>query len=171
MAKAALKAATLEDGTIVTTNSFYEAVFGKGAHEGEGQDVDSPNYLWHEWNGAGKTDDALQLFKKAATKNGITLYQSSEDDGKWGYYCYYFYWNRHDNNDNAGVMGDMEFAVVRNNVYKLAVTKINRLGHPRLSENDPDPVDPKDPDETGDVYISVSVEVLPWVVRVNEIEF
>lgn len=171
VAKAALKAATLEDGTIVTTNSFYEAVFGKGAHEGEGQDVDSPNYLWHKWNDEGKTDDALQLFKKAATKNGITLYQSSEDDGKWGYYCYYFYWNRHDNNDNAGVMGDMEFAVVRNNVYKLAVTKINRLGHPRLSENDPDPVDPKDPDETGDVYISVSVEVLPWVVRVNEIEF
>lgn len=68
-------------------------------------------------------------------------------------------------------MGNMEFAVVRNNVYKLAVTKINRLGHPRLSENDPDPVDPDDPDETGDVYISVSVEVLPWVVRVNEIEF
>ena len=65
----------------------------------------------------------------------------------------------------------MEFAVVRNNIYKLAVTKINRLGHPRLSENDPDPVDPDDPDETGDVYISVSVEVLPWVVRVNEIEF
>lgn len=31
VAKAALKAATLEDGTIVTTNSFYEAVFGKGA--------------------------------------------------------------------------------------------------------------------------------------------
>ena len=171
VAKAALKAATLEDGTIVTTNSFYEAVFGKGTHEGEGQDVDSPNYLWHEWNDKEKTDDALQLFKKAATKNGITLYQSSEDDGDWGYYCYYFYWNRHDNNDNAGVMGDMEFAVVRNNVYKLAVTKINRLGHPRLSENDPDPVDPKDPDETGDVYISVSVEVLPWVVRVNEIEF
>ena len=170
VAKAALEAATL-DGMIVTTNSFYEAVFGKGTHEGEGQDENSPNYLWHKWNDEGQTDDALQKFKKAATKNGITLYQSSEDDGKWGYYCYYFYWNRHNNNDNAGVMGDMEFAVVRNNVYKLAVTKINRLGHPRLSENDPDPIDPIDPDETGDVYISVSVEVLPWVVRVNEIEF
>lgn len=68
-------------------------------------------------------------------------------------------------------MEQMEFAVVRNNVYKMAVTKINRLGHPRLSENDPDPVDPDDPNETGNVYISVSVEVLPWVVRVNDIEF
>ena len=65
----------------------------------------------------------------------------------------------------------MEFGVVRNNVYKLAVTDINRLGHPRISENDPDPVDPDDPDEKDDVYLTLSVEVLPWVVRINNIEF
>ncbi len=65
----------------------------------------------------------------------------------------------------------MEFAVVRNNVYKLAVTKIDRLGHPRNSDDDPDPVDPEDPDENGDAYLTLSVEVLPWVVRVNNIEF
>ena len=68
-------------------------------------------------------------------------------------------------------MGPMEFGVVRNNVYKLAVTDINRLGHPRISENDPDPVDPDDPDEKDDVYLTLSVEVLPWVVRINNIEF
>ncbi len=68
-------------------------------------------------------------------------------------------------------MSPMEFAVVRNNVYKLAVTNINRLGHPRISDNNPDPVDPDDPDEKGDVYLTVSVEVLPWTVRVNNIEF
>ena len=65
----------------------------------------------------------------------------------------------------------MEFAVVRNNVYKLAVTRIEQLGHPRVTENDPDPVDPDNPDEVGDVYITLSVEVLPWTVRVNNIEF
>ncbi len=68
-------------------------------------------------------------------------------------------------------MNPMEFSVVRNNVYKLAVTKINRLGHPRVSENNPDPVDPDDPNEKGDVYLNVSVEVLPWTVRENNIEF
>ncbi len=68
-------------------------------------------------------------------------------------------------------MGPMEFAVVRNNVYKLAVTEIGKLGHPRVSKNDPDPVDPDTPDEKGDLYIRVSVEVLPWVVRVNDIVF
>ena len=171
--KAALEAATLEDGTIVQTNSFYEAVFGKGDAEGDGQDKTSPNFLWNKWNDGNKQDaDDLQAFKQAATKNGIAIYQSSEDgEDDWGYYCYYFYWNRHNDNSNSSIMDEMEFAVVRNNVYKLAVTNISRLGHPRLSENDPDPVNPEDPDETGKVYISVSVEVLPWVVRENNIEF
>ncbi len=65
----------------------------------------------------------------------------------------------------------MEFAVVRNNVYKLAVTNISRLGHPRLSDNDPDPENPDNPDESSDAYLTLSVEVLPWTVRVNNIEF
>lgn len=135
-------------------------------------DVNSADYLWNEWYNKGKDKEALKKFKKAATEASFTLYQSSIDkDYGNGYYCYYFYWNRHNNNNNAGVMAPMEFAVVRNNVYKLAVTKINRLGHPRVTENDPDPVDPEEPDEEGDFYISVSVEVLPWVVRVNDIEF
>lgn len=173
MAQAAIDAATPEGSDEpVKTNSFYEAIFGTGDPEGENQDETSPNFLWHKWDDGGKTDVDLLAFKAAATQNGITLYQSSEDekDG-WGYYCYYFYWNRHNDNDKPGIMGEMEFAVVRNNVYKLAVTGISRLGHPRLSINDPDPVDPEEPDETGNVYISVAVEVLPWVVRVNDIEF
>ena len=133
-------------------------------------DQTSPDYLWSQWN-ANKNDDALKNFKKAATREKFTLYQSSQDGDDAGYYCYYFYWNRHNDNGKSGEMGPMEFGVVRNNVYKLAVTDINRLGHPRISENDPDPVDPDDPDEKDDVYLTLSVEVLPWVVRINNIEF
>ena len=65
----------------------------------------------------------------------------------------------------------MEFAVVRNNVYKLAVTKIKRLGHPRISDNDPERPEPGYKDESENVYIDVEAYVLPWVVRVNNIEF
>ena len=68
-------------------------------------------------------------------------------------------------------MGIMEFATVRNNVYKLSVTAINQLGHPRDPNHDPDPEEPEDPDEDPTDYIQVQVEVLPWVVRVNNIEF
>ena len=172
-----------------TTSEFYKAVFGTpnntpvAEKEAAGNDakVDaeysddttSPDYLWNEWqikdNGNTEKQSA---FKAAATSSKFTIYQSSQETGEEpGYYCYYFYWNRHNNNGNNGVMGAMEFGVVRNNVYKLAVTKIDRLGHPRITENDPDPLDPDDPDEKGDVYLTLSVEVLPWTVRVNNIEF
>ena len=104
---------------------------------------------------------------------GVTVYEpTDENDGEGlGYWCYYFYWNRHNDNLNSGRMGTMEFATVRNNVYKLSVTKINRLGNPTNPDNDPDPKDPEDPDEEPLDYIKVQVEVLPWVVRVNNIEF
>lgn len=54
----------------------------------------------------------------------------------------------------AGVMDAMQFAVVRNNIYKLSVSKFSGF---------PDPFDPNEPDEpeTG-AAISVNVMVLPW---------
>ena len=112
----------------------------------------------------------------AAAAAGFTGY--SAKDGK--YYNYYYYWNRHNDNLDPYNMGVMEFAVVRNNVYKLAVDKISRFGHPTPPdpsnpdpdpEPDPDPVDPDDPDESVNYYFNVTVKVLPWTVRINTIEF
>ena len=69
-------------------------------------------------------------------------------------------------------MGTMEFAVVRNNVYKLCVDNIYKLGHPTPGKDpDPDPEDPFDPDEDLNYYFNVTARVLPWTVRVNHIEF
>ena len=120
------------------------------------------------------TDEGfIKEFNNTVPDNGVTVYvPSNMDDGEdWGYYCYYFYWNRHNDNGKSGRMGIMEFATVRNNVYKLSVTGINQLGHPRDPNHDPDPEEPEDPDEDPTDYIQVQVEVLPWVVRVNNIEF
>ena len=112
----------------------------------------------------------------AAAAAGFTGY--SPKNGT--YYVYYYYWNRHNDNLNPYKMGVMEFAVVRNNVYKLAVDKISRFGHPTPPdpsnpdpdpEPDPDPVDPDDPDESVNYYFNVTVKVLPWTVRINNIEF
>ncbi len=100
---------------------------------------------------------------------GFTGY-SANADGE--YEMLYYYWNRHNDNANQGVMGPMEFAVVRNNVYKLCVDDILRFGHPASPDDpDPDPELPDEPDEELDYYFTVSVRVLPWVVRVNHIEF
>lgn len=89
------------------------------------------------------------------------------------YYTYYYYYNRHNDNLQPYTMGPMEFAVVRNNVYKLCVDSIAKFGHPTPGGNDPDPdpEDPNDPDESVNYYFNVTVKVLPWVVRVNHIEF
>lgn len=138
------------------------------------------------WQNAGGGQEAgeqgyaqFMEFKKAAVDAGITIYQWATDEylgaGQTaphkGYFCYYYYWNRHNDNGIPGVMGPMEFAVVRNNVYKISVDKIRRIGHPRRTENDPDPQTPDTPDEVSDVYLDVQVTTLPWVVRRNSVEF
>lgn len=106
---------------------------------------------------------------KMWTDHGFTIYTLNRANNE--YEVLYYYWNRHNNNGMPAEMGIMEFAVVRNNVYKLCVDKISLLGHPTDPGKDPDPVDPGDPDESSDVYFKVSVQVLPWVVRVNNITF
>lgn len=87
------------------------------------------------------------------------------------YYVYYVYRNRHNDNGNPAVMGIMEFATVRNNVYKLAVNTISDFGHTADPKDDDKPDDPDDPDEDPKTYFKVSCRVLPWVVRVNNIDF
>lgn len=146
------------------TSAYAKYVAWKTAFPGSDDDVED--------------DEAAEMpyfaaFRDAAVGKQIKLFQTSYDPdlGGWGYYCYYYYWNRHNDNGQNGVMGPMEFAVVRNNVYKLAVTKIARLGHPRITANDPDKPTPNTPDEEGDVYITVTCTTLPWVVRENEIVF
>lgn len=42
--------------------------------------------------------------------------------------CYYTWWIRHANDDKEETNGIMEYAIVRNNIYELNVTKISSLG-------------------------------------------
>lgn len=158
---------TNDDGDVIYTDNLAA-------------DASSLNSLFNIWDAARQTNpsstaaqNAKSTFKSAATAAGFTLYQSSQDSQtkEWGYYCYYYYWNRHNDNGIDGTMGPMEFAVVRNNVYKLTINSINTLGHPRIPENDPDDPKPDTPDEKSEIYLTVSVDVLPWVVRENAVHF
>lgn len=107
---------------------------------------------------------------------GFTIYTQNEDGN---YYAYYYYWNRHNDNGSEPDMGPMEFAVVRNNVYKLSVEAIYRFGYPEgetPNSETPDEEAPKedpgpDPEPDPEVFLKVNVQVLPWVVRENEISF
>ena len=118
---------------------------------------------------SGETTPSAAALAAAGFK-GYTATTTS--DNKIKYEVLYYYKNRHNNNNDNAEMGIMEYAVVRNNVYKLMVESISKFGHPtNPTDPDPDPEDPDDPDEEDVVYFTVSVKVLPWVVRVNNIEF
>lgn len=76
--------------------------------------------------------------------------------------CYYPYWIRHANNNKPNEMGIMEFGIVRNNIYELAVKSISSLGLSGVDKPEPD----KD-DETNEVFFSVEIKVKDWILRKN----
>jgi len=71
--------------------------------------------------------------------------------------CYYTYWIKHQPNDQH--LAVMEFAIARNNVYRMAVTSISGIG------GSSDTIVPEDENETTVVYLQVELNVLPWIVR------
>lgn len=107
----------------------------------------------------------------------IPIFDKNEEN-PYGY-VYYIYRNRHNDNNLPAVMGTMEFAVVRNNIYKLTVSKIAKLGYtndptePPTTDPEPevDPPTPDLPDEDSKAYMEVTVNILNWTVRENEIVF
>ncbi|MBE6226793.1 MAG: hypothetical protein E7121_06855 [Bacteroidales bacterium] len=133
--------------------------------------INAVNKVQNAFGETAVTDPTDAATAKRFSDAGFTGYNPDADGN---YYAYYYYWNRHNDNLDNARMGNMEFAVVRNNVYKLCVDKIAKFGHPDPKDPknpDPDPEDPTDPDESLNYYFNVTVKVLPWVVRVNHIEF
>lgn len=163
-------------------NGTYEASFttyfrdwirdGEGNvlyYNAEGQTVTKPTEGYQPKLGDWQENTVTRKYAKYGNSAANSIYTYDKVGNE--YPVYYYYWNRHDDNNQANKMGPMEFAVVRNNVYKLYIKTINTWGHPNDPSLDPDPEKPEHPDESEDMYISVQCEVLPWTVRVNNIEF
>lgn len=80
--------------------------------------------------------------------------------------CYYYTSRiKHFDNGNDTDMGVMEYAIMRNNIYSLAVTGISDIGSPIV-----DPT-PDIPNESKEAALDLKVNILPWIVRYNDIEF
>ena len=124
-----------------------------------------------------KTNEAdvkAALTTEAAKNAGFKIYPKDEKDNN--FYCYYYYWVRHNasaETNNNQQMHAMEFGVVRNNVYKIAVTSVKGLGEPADFEPNPDQNDDpvKPTDKTSSANINVSINVKPWEKRVDNVEF
>lgn len=106
----------------------------------------------------GKVINAVPKSDTVVENMGFTAYKPNAE-GK--YLCYYFAFNKHNDNGDPTSVGPMEYASVRNNVYKLAVTTVKKFGT----------FTPTTDVEEWDTYFTLDVKVLPWVVRINNIEF
>lgn len=103
----------------------------------------------------GKAED---LTKVNLAKYNIVKYESNV--------CYYFTNEiKHFDNGNNAVLGNMEYAIMRNNIYSLSVAHIDAVGDPFV-----DPT-PGIPNETGKAALKLQVKIMPWVVRYNNFEF
>lgn len=107
-----------------------------------------------------KDDITNGAYAGSVDESQIEEYKAEGD----GVACYYQYWIRHNNNDNPDEMGIMEFAIVRNNAYKLEINSLSGIGEPD------DVIDSQTPNETRQMYLNVNVTILPWVVRNNSID-
>lgn len=96
--------------------------------------------------------------KEELEKAGVKLYNSN--------ICYYYTTEiKHYDNNQDQVLGNMEFAIMRNNIYSLAVSTITQIGDPIV-----DPT-PGTENESEEAKLEVSAKILPWIVRYNDIEF
>ena len=64
--------------------------------------------------------------------------------------CYYVYWIRHADDNNAAAISPMEYAIVRNNIYQLKINSISGLGTPEPDSN------------VKEVEFGIHVRVKPW---------
>lgn len=65
--------------------------------------------------------------------------------------------------ENEKILG--RYGVLRNNWYELSVNKVSGLGYPDVPE-----VKPTLPDDENDQYISVSVKILSWAKRSQNVD-
>lgn len=84
------------------------------------------NYMLNECgyskdeNGKVVLDQKSKVTRNALQSYGVRTYEDAT--------CYYTWWVRHSNDNDDTKNGIMEYAIVRNNIYKLTVNSIYSLG-------------------------------------------
>lgn len=108
-----------------STGIVFAAVYSPDGMGGEGNRDD---FYWYN----GKAYSSLEsIGLPGATEDnyenyGIRFYEGGR--------CYYTYWINHADDGDDNSIGPMEFAIVRNNVYKINVTGISGIGTPEPSD-------------------------------------
>ena len=132
-------------------DEFFQDLVTLKANRGLGAEViedgDNPSTTETETNYSNLLD--YGIYKYAA-------------DGSNPRVCYYTYYIKHQDNKKEGDMGVMEYAIVRNNYYKLKVTGVSLPGDTEEGIGGGEDV------ELEEAYIMVTLDVQPWIVRAQE---
>lgn len=162
--------ATLAEGNTLRT--MFEAAFGADkltyARDENGLITDDGNGNAEFVNTISDGDMTTNVYNG---KTIFKIFRPTVENDTPHYYIYYTYYNRHNDNGNPTQMGSMEFATVRNNIYKLYINSVSEFGHTADPADDPDPEEEDEDDEEPKVYLKVSCKVMPWMVRINGIDF
>ncbi len=103
-------------------------------HSTEQFDADAEVLTWTYYmnNILGVVEDAQKgpQINKNGAETRAKLYESSGERLRtyFNSQCYYIWWLRHSNNNDDTTNGVMEYAIVRNNIYKVNVTGVYSLG-------------------------------------------
>ena len=91
---------------------------------------------------------------------GISVYENG--------YCYYAAQIKHFDDGKADTAGPNEFIKMRNNVYSIAVSSVEKFGFSEL-----DMPELENAIEGGDesIYLTLEAKILPWIVRFTNVEF
>lgn len=124
-------------GVSTSDPSGYEAYLNDQLNKVENISAEIPQgvkptltwnyYMLHEcgysMSGEGhdvKIDQYGKVTREVLNRYGVRTYVNSMS--------YYTWWIRHNDDENPDAIGPMEYAVVRNNIYKLNVTSVYSLG-------------------------------------------
>lgn len=154
----------IESTLLGNDPSGYRDYLLKQVNDHQGESLTQPELKSLEWsnymlNECGYSKD--ESGKVVLDKNGKVTRIALQPYGTRTYEdatCYYTWWVRHSNDNNDGAKGIMEYAIVRNNIYKLTVNSIYSLG-------DPVPEDDENESIILDVYVNdwllLPTETLP----------
>ena len=100
------------------------------------------------------TENSTNDQAKAA---GVDVYEKGR--------CFYYSSGiKHVDDGSAETSGVMEYAIMRNNIYSLAVNGVTEIGDAQLTLTQSTPI------EDIRAYVTLEVSILPWIVRFNDIE-
>ena len=157
-----------KDGNIVPLmleyqGSFYPSFIALVEATKEGDDITTSPFWMYTDEDYNQMDESTKAALATTLANsGVTLYRNGK--------CYYFSAEIKHYDDKASSKGVMEYAIMRNNIYSLAVNSVNSFGFSSI--NLASGIEgAQSSTETEKVYLTMEAKILPWVVRFNDIEF